>query len=493
MANLSALIDGCRNLSTEGGMEAVISGISTDSRSVELGHLFAALPGSVTDGIAYVDDAIDRGARAILLHKKHTRIFPENVAVLRTDNPRIALAYISSKLFRSPSQHFKLAGITGTNGKTTITHLTHDILTGCGIACGTVGTLGYTLNSDVIPTASTTPEAPDLQSIFFKFWHAELSHAVMEVSSHALAWHRVDEVDFDVACFTNLTQDHLDFHGTMEAYLDAKCSLFRSLSSGLGKAVINIDDPAAGKVLAAVPPGCSVIRYGITKATDVCADKIQVEAFGSRFHLLSPWVDGVVSLPIPGHHNILNALAAFSVSCMLGAPPKRALDGLNKMGSVPGRMERIDCGQQFLVVVDYAHTPDALKNLLTSLRSVTSGNLITVFGCGGDRDRLKRPLMAQAVTELSDLTIITSDNPRTEEPEQIIEDAVAGILPGKSYHCIVNRADAIKTAIQKAEKNDIVVIAGKGHENYQIIGRETISFDDRIAAREALRQIGYKS
>ncbi|MBN1355858.1 UDP-N-acetylmuramoyl-L-alanyl-D-glutamate--2,6-diaminopimelate ligase [bacterium] len=490
---LSDLISSCPDLTVQGDPRILISGLTTDSRRVRNGDLFAALKGSVTDGSMFIRHAAEQGARAALISRENSIQAIPGLTILSSTDPRAALARIADRLYRSPSRHLKIAGITGTNGKTTVTHMVREILDGCGLSCGSVGTLGVAAGTECLKTGVTTPESPDLQAALNWFIQRGMSHAVMEVSSHAAAWHRVDTIDFDAACFTNLSQDHLDFHKTMDRYLDAKCGLFRQLPENRGTAVLNRDDPAADTFRNATPPSCRILYYGFDSRADIRAESVENDVSWSRFHLVSPWIREIVQVPLPGRHNISNVLAAVAVACILGAPPKTAVESIPRCKPIPGRMERIDCGQPFLVIVDYAHTPDALTNLLASLKPLVRGRLIAVFGCGGDRDRTKRPRMAEAVTRLADYTIITSDNPRTETPSRIIEDVLPGVIRGRAFKTVEDRTEAIREAIQSAQPQDAVVIAGKGHEDYQVIGRRKYPFDDRRCARIVLAEQGFAS
>ena len=483
----SAIFSGQKNIN--------IKGIVTDSREVQPGFLFAALKGNVSDGNDFIAQAVNAGASCILTDPAHETKLQIDIPVISDLAPRKCLAHLCDRYFDSPWKNLKLTGVTGTNGKTTTTHMIHELLIASGESSGVIGTIGCRINNDPLETHATTPESPELYQLLDKMVTRNVHYACMEVSSHALIWNRVNSLQFDTAVFTNLTQDHLDFHGNMESYLQAKKRLFSLLKTDpaqFGLAVINADDAFGKEIAHGVPHKCPAISYGMTEGCDVFADEIRMTAFVNRFTIRSDWGHHEIELKTPGKHNIYNALAAFAVNCCLGINPDRVAESFVKVPPVPGRMERIDRKQPFLVIVDYAHTPDALYNLLGSLKPLTKSRLITVFGCGGDRDRSKRPLMARAVSELSDISIVTADNPRTESLQRIINDILPGMNPQVRYSVISNRREAIHQAIQMAKEEDIVVIAGKGHETYQTIGRKNYPFDDRLEVSKALEYRGYK-
>ncbi len=492
---LSTLIQGLPDVQSIGSIDPEIFGISTDSRSIRAGYLFAALSGNVTDGHQYISHAIDSGAAALLVDATHTLPPDVPIPVIRAQDSRRVLSTISARHYGFPSREMKMIGVTGTNGKTTTTYLIEGILRHNGIGGGVIGTVGARFAGREEMTDATTPEAPQLHKILSEMRHAGVQVVAMEVSSHSLTLQRVTDIEFDVGIFTNLTQDHLDFHGTLDRYLAAKGRLFQSLipqnPASPKVAVINRDDPVFDSVRRFVPDGCHAISYGFHPDADLRVRIIEMTATDSCFEVIGRFGVHEISLPTPGRHNILNFSAAFCACCAIGIEPSDVAAAAIHLTPAPGRMERIDVGQPFLVVVDYAHSPDALDNILSSLRPLVHGRLICVFGCGGDRDRTKRPRMAEAVVRHCDHAIVTSDNPRTEHPESIIAEILPGIPSGFPSTVMVDRHEAIFEAIRMAERDDAIVIAGKGHEDYQIIGRMKHHFDDREEARNALLRKGF--
>ncbi|NQS76952.1 MAG: UDP-N-acetylmuramoyl-L-alanyl-D-glutamate--2,6-diaminopimelate ligase [Peptococcaceae bacterium] len=472
-----------------------IEGIAYDSRQVKPGFLFVAIEGFNTDGHSYINEAIRRGAVAVVI--QHTTSVPAGIAWVRTDNSRQALALIAARFYSYPAGEMKMIGITGTNGKTTVSNLLTAVFRAAGLKCGLIGTIHNRIGEQILPVKHTTPESLDLQHLLAEMRSARVQVCVMEVSSHALALHRVDGCQFDGAVFTNLTQDHLDFHQDMAGYLAAKLKLFHGLpaNGGTKKAacsIINTDDPRAGDFLQAAAGG-PVYTYGVHTPADLQAENIEVKATGVNFTVGGKWGRLTLDLKITGLFNVYNALAAFAIAAAMGIPPDVIKDALENIAGVPGRFEQVDAGQNFTIFVDYAHTPDGLENVLKTARQLTRTQLITVFGCGGDRDRKKRPLMGRIAVEHSDYTIITSDNPRTEDPLGIIaeiEKGVKQVAAPEGYMVVPDRRQAIRLAVNRAKQDDVVVIAGKGHEAYQIIGKEKIPFDDRLEAAAALREPG---
>lgn len=472
-----------------------IKGIAYDSRQVEPGFLFAAIEGFKTDGHEYINEAIRRGAAAVVMQREVS--VPPDTAWILTDNTRLALALISARFFGSPSEKMKLIGITGTNGKTTTSNLVAAVLDAWGLKCGLIGTIHNRIGDRILPVKHTTPESLDLQRLLAVMLAEGVKTCVMEVSSHALALHRVDGCRFDAAVFTNFTQDHLDFHEKMEDYLAAKLKLFGNLpEAGVNKgtAVINADDARAADFIKA--SGGTVYTYGVNSPADVRAENIEVKAGGVSFTVEGKWGRCPLDLKITGLFNVYNALAAFTATAAMGVPVEIIKRTLEEVKGVPGRFELVGGGRDFSVIVDYAHTPDGLENILRTARQITGARLITVFGCGGDRDRKKRPLMGGIAAAYSDYTIITSDNPRTEDPLKIIEEVEEGVKPavGKDRYTVEpDRRKAIRLAVGMAKRDDVVVIAGKGHEDYQIIGTEKFPFDDRLEAAAALEELKTKN
>jgi UDP-N-acetylmuramoyl-L-alanyl-D-glutamate--2,6-diaminopimelate ligase len=476
----------------------MVSGIAYDSRRVRPGDLFCAIPGFRTDGHLYVADAAAKGAVAALVERPAA--VPAGMPAVVVPHAREAMAAVSDAFFDSPSLRLWTVGVTGTNGKTTTTHLIRAVFEASGVPCGLTGTVHTLIGREERPVEHTTPEAPDLQALLAEMVEAGLTAAVMEVSSHALALARVDRVWFDVGVFTNLTQDHLDFHQTFEEYFRAKARLFERLGQGPAKAkggpraaVLNRDDPHWERLarLCAVP----VVTYGLHPAADVRAEAVASGTAGSDFAVVlrGGW-RGPAHVPLPGRFNVQNALAALAVGMVWGLDPDRMVAALAQSPGVAGRFERIDCGQPFTVIVDYAHTPDGMENVLKAARELAAGQVGVVFGAGGDRDRGKRPLMGRVAGERADWAVVTSDNPRSEDPLAIIAEVVAGIeaVTGR-YAVEPDRARAIAAAIDRAGPGDVVLILGKGHETYQIFRDRTIHFDDREVARQVLRERGYGS
>lgn len=479
---------------TKGNIEIEVKDIAYDSRKVKEGDLFVAIRGYNTNGHLYIEDALKRGATAIVaeefdLSKVKSR---EPTAFITVSDSRRALATLSDKFYGHPSGILKLIGITGTNGKTTTSYFIKSILDTSQKKVGLLGTVNYIIKNDIVlPASYTTPEALELQRYLSEMLAGGAEYAVLEVSSHSLALHRVFGCEFEVALFTNLSQEHLDFHGTMEDYFRAKRMLFDLLRPE-GVAVINIDDPA-GRSLAGELKG-NILSFGLSKEAELRALGITSKLKGLSLEI--KWYEGTIQVesPLSGMHNVYNILAAAGVALSLGISPSAIKEGIAKMKGVPGRFEKIEEGQDFTVVVDYAHTEDALRRVLTTARELlkvegTGGRIITVFGCGGDRDRGKRPKMGEVATTLSDIVIITSDNPRSEDPLEIIKEIESGIkaLGINNYRVIPDRREAIESALGLAEKGDFVLIAGKGHEDYQIIGDNRYPFDDRKIAREIIK------
>jgi len=465
------------------GGDPEVTGISVNSRQVRPGHLFAALPGTRADGWDYIDDAVQRGAVAIVAE----RAIPPRSGVCQVMVPdaHVAFAQIASALYGHPTRDLNVVGITGTNGKTTTSYMVRDVLRSGGLEAGLIGTVAYEVGARIIPAGRTTPDAATLQDLMKQMVSADCAAAVMEVSSHALVQERVAGIDFDVAVFTNLTRDHLDYHGTMEAYFEAKASLFRGLPPN-ATAVINIDDPWGERLHAEALP-CNVLTYG-TSGADVTAERVVVDIGGCAFIAKTPWGDQEIRLQLLGRHNVSNALASLGASGVLGVSPEVASRALARLASVCGRLEPIRTDRPFSVFVDYAHTDDALSHALATVRELTAGRVIVVFGCGGDRDTTKRPVMGSVASKLADVAVITSDNPRSESPAAIIEDILSGVDTSVAMaETVEDRAQAIRRAIEIADDGDTVLISGKGHETYQECGARTIPFDDHEVARAALQ------
>ncbi len=464
------------------GPEVSVTGLAYDSRAVKPGDLYFAVRGAHVDGHDFIDAARAQGAVAVIVDKKVETTLPlVRVRSVSESMPKIAAAF-----FDHPSKKVNVVGITGTNGKTTTTYILEDILSALGRPCGVMGTIRYRFRSINVEAPNTTPLAIDVQRFLFDVLELGGRTVAMEVSSHALSLGRVDDVDFRVGVFTNLTQDHLDFHKTMEEYFQAKAKLFRN--NPRMKAVINADDEYGQRLLKEFPHALSLSVEG---KADLSARNLTCSLDGLEFMLTFPSGHAVpVKTNLLGRHNAANCLSAAGAALALGLSEDEVVKGLSKPHAIPGRLERVEAGQPFVVVVDYAHTHDALEKALTALRDTGPKNLICVFGAGGDRDRTKRPKMGRVATTLADWAVVTSDNPRSEDPQSIIGEIEAGIKEaGRSnYSVAIDRKDAIDQAVKRAQAGDIVLIAGKGHETYQIIGDKKIHFSDQETARQVLRK-----
>ena len=490
-------------INVNGSMEREISSVCYDSRKVDNGSLFVAIKGLKSDGHNFLGEAIKRGARAVVVENNSQLPTPDSrlPTIITVRDSRKALALISANFYGHPSREMSVIGITGTNGKTTISYLINSILKVNGFKTGLIGTIDYRFDGEIIPSSHTTPESLDLQQLFKRIAGNGGKYCVMEVSSHSLELDRVYGTRFETGVFTNLTQDHLDFHGNLEKYFHAKARLFKEYE--LKKAVINIDDPYGRRLIKDIKSE-RILTYGIKEDADVKADDINISINGLKF--IANTLIGKLNIEsrFLGMHNVYNILASVSTAILEGLSEKSIIKGIVLLETVPGRLEVINEGQDFTVLVDYAHTDDALKNVLKAAREIPHSKIIVVFGCGGERDRGKRPLMGKAAVEYSDFAIITSDNPRSEEPSKIIDEIEKGIknppqippllkggeggFSGERYIKIPDRREAIEYAINNASKGDIVIIAGKGHEDYQIFKDKKIHFDDREVAREAIKK-----
>ena len=464
-----------------------VSGIAYDSRAVAPGQVFVALHGQHADGTAFARQAIERGAAAVVAE----RVAPDGVHVpwAMVEDARLALAVLAAAFYRDPSGEMRVIGITGTNGKTTTAYLVAAIFDAAKIRCGILGTVGYRIGDEVREATRTTPEAPEVQALLREMIDKQCGACAMEVSSHALSLRRVDGIRFAAAVFTNLTRDHLDFHADMDDYFRAKRRLFEMLPRD-APSLINLDDPRGASL---VEVGGRPVTYAINRPADVTAGPLSFSLDGLAFDVRTPRGPLHVTSKLVGRPNVYNILAAVSAATALDVPFDAIERGLQSLAGVPGRFQVVsEAKDEVTVVVDYAHTDDALRNLLETARPLAPGRLITVFGAGGDRDRTKRPLMGAVAGRLSDLIVITSDNPRSEDPNRIIEEVQRGITPdtrrdsAQGLLTIVDRHTAIAKAIEVARPGDLVLIAGKGHEKYQVIGDRTLPFDDVAVARDAL-------
>lgn len=501
---LSQLVKTVTVIAMAGDDDPEITGLYYDSRKVQPGGLFFALKGVASDGFAFVEAAVKAGAVAVVIEDDRT---PAGVAWVRVADGRLAMSRLAAAFYASPASGLPVVGITGTNGKTTTTYLLESILEKGGLPAAVLGTVNYRFGNLSIPAPNTTPESVDLQGTLRKLVDAGAKGIVMEVSSHALQQRRVDGCSFDVGVFTNLTRDHLDYHLDMESYLQSKSRLFSELlvpdaQKPMRHAVINTDDEYGRRIAQAA--ACPVVTYGMESGADIRAENVEFSVSGISCTLITPGGNIALQSKLAGRFNLYNVMAAAGAGIALGLPLNSIKEGLEHHGQVPGRLERVENPLGITVLVDYAHTGDALENVLRTMTELKKGRIITVFGCGGDRDKGKRPIMGAIAGRYSDLSIITSDNPRTEDPAGILAQVREGIaslgiheytaseaatFEAKGFVTIEQRQDAIRLAVKAARPGDIVLLAGKGHEDYQIIGKEKFHFDDREVAAYACREV----
>ena len=469
-------------INTKGNLDIEIDNIQYDSRKVGKNGLFICVKGFNVDGHKFIDKAIEQGAKAFLVEEE---IYIEGYTFVKVKNTREDMAKVADNFYNHPSQRFEVIGVTGTNGKTSITTFLNEILTSANNKVGLIGTIKISDGDNAIESNSTTPESRDLQEYFNKMIDNGCKYCAMEVSSHALALNRASETKFKVGVFTNLTPDHLDFHKDLEDYRSAKEKLFYMTTTAN---VINIDDNGGKKIYENIKGlDTTCYTYGIDNEADFMAKDIKIEARGVSYKLITPTYEEKVFVPVPGKFTVYNTLAVIATCYSLGIDKDIIINGLKNTGGVAGRFETIVNDKGISVIVDYAHTPDALENVIKTAQEFAKNRIITVFGCGGDRDTTKRPMMGEIAQKYSDVCIITSDNPRTEDPELIIKDILNGLDQNKdNYKVIIDRREAIKEAIEMAQKDDVILIAGKGHENYQIIGKVKHHFDDKEIANEYL-------
>lgn len=478
---LKRIIDNCNILYTVGELSKEITSIQFDSRNVDDKTLFVCIKGYKVDGHSFIQSAYEKGARAFLIEDDVERL--EDCTYIKVDNTRKAMAIVSANLNNNPTKDLKVIGVTGTNGKTSISTFLKELLSLNDSKVGLVGTISIDNGKEVIVSKNTTPESADLQKHFRTMLESGCDYCAMEVSSHSLMLNRVDATEFKIGLFTNLTPDHLDFHKDLDDYRNAKELLFHKTTDAN---IINIDDEG-GKIIANNIKDLKtpLYTYGIDNKADFMAKDIKINASGTSYRLVTPTYEADIFIPVPGKFTVYNTLAVIAGCYVLNIPISTIQEGLAKTKGVPGRFETVPNNKGIHVIVDYAHTPDALENVINTARGFATNRIITVFGCGGDRDNSKRPLMGKIADELSDIAILTSDNPRTEDPNRIIGHVLNG-MSSDNYEVVIDRKEAIKRAIEIAQKDDIVLIAGKGHEDYQIIGTEKIHFDDKEVAREFL-------
>lgn len=481
------LLEGIEHKLLKGPMDTEIHGIAYDSRQVKNGDLFVCISGFKSDGHWFAEQAIAGGAVAVLAEREID--LNENVSLLVCPDTRQAMARLASNFYQQPSRALRVIGVTGTNGKTSTTHLIQAILEEAGKKTGILGTLYARIGNYVKELGHTTPEALEIEDFISYCVKQKAEYVVMEVSSHALDLHRVDFISFNAAVFTNLTQDHLDYHHNMENYRDAKAKLFAlAAEDNESFCIINADDPYGEYFKNLSLSSC--YTYGMKNDADVRASDLSIDLKGSSFSLHHQKQSLNINIKLVGLFSVYNVLAAIALGLAQGISLNTIKSALEKIEGVAGRFEKVECGQDFTVIVDYAHTPDGLENILQTARQIAKHRLISVFGCGGDRDRGKRPLMGEIAARYSDFCIVTSDNPRSEEPEAIIAEIVPGLdkVEGSRYAIITDRREAIHHAIQLAKSGDLLIIAGKGHETYQLVKDRVLEFDDRKVAAEYLQR-----
>lgn len=487
--NLCKLLRGIDYEVLNGDINLDIGSITWDSRNVDKNSLFIAVKNRNVDRHDFAAEAVNKGAVAVIAEHEIENL-PENITVIKVKHSKKAMAVIAKNFYNNPAEKLKLIGITGTNGKTSVSYFISEILEVSKIRCGIIGTIQNTVAGHKMKTEKlnpTTPDSIELQKTFAEMLDYEATHAVMEVTSSALSQDRVYGINFDTAVFTNLTQDHLEEHGTMENYKNAKLKLFKMCR----KAVINIDDPVSADIMNTAD--CKIITYGIENPSDFRAVNIRYTDTGVEFDMECKYGNKSVRINVPGRFSVYNGLAAIASCCALGMDIDEVIEGAKSIKGVPGRFQSIPNSKGALIIVDYAHSPDAIKNILSSVKEITKGRIISVFGCGGNRDTGKRPKMGEIAGESSNYCIITSDNPRNEEPKSIIDEIEPGMIKsGCSYEKIENRKDAIFKALNIAKAGDSVVIAGKGHENYQILKDKTIHFSDEETVKEYFRGRRYE-
>ncbi|MCE9610123.1 MAG: UDP-N-acetylmuramoyl-L-alanyl-D-glutamate--2,6-diaminopimelate ligase [Chthoniobacter sp.] len=482
---LEALLASIEAIKTDGPLDREITAVAYDSRRVKPGTLFVALRGEKVDGSQFLEQAIAAGAEAVVSETAELRARATNITVA---DARRALADLAAAFYQHPARALKVAGVTGTNGKTTTAFLLKHLCEATMHRCGLIGTVRYEVGERILPAARTTPESLEVQDLLWQMRSAGCKAVAMEVSSHALMQERVRGVEFDAAIFTNLTQDHLDYHKTMDAYFEAKARLFTGLAEQTkkkGKAVINVDDRHGAQLVSRIGKDTPVTTYGVGARADFRASNVRIDFNGTSYQLDALGKSYLVRLPQIGQFNVYNSLAALAGAHAMGVDVRSGVLALANAPAVPGRLEAVPAQRNFRVFVDYAHTDDALQNVIKTCRELNPARLIVVFGCGGSRDKTKRPRMGAVVDQHADFSIVTSDNPRQEDPLAIIEDIKPGMTRG-NYEVIVDRKEAIFKAIAMAAPRDIILIAGKGHETYQEFADHTAPFDDVAVARQAL-------
>ncbi len=487
MMRLQELLANLHDFTEKGSANPLITSLEMDSRAVGKGSLFFCVEGNTFDGHLFAKQAEEQGAVAIIAEKE----VQVSIPVIKVKNTRRTMAVLADAFYHHPTHHLHLIGVTGTNGKTSISHIIEEIFKEAGQKIGLIGTMHTKIGEKTIEMKNTTPESVMLQKYFMQMVSEKINTAVMEVSSHALDIGRVHGCDFNIAVFSNLTQDHLDYHQTIDEYRRVKGLLFTGLGNRFDKdnpkyAVLNNDDPASREY--ARSTSATIISYGIHHSADIMASRIRMTASGTEFTITTPFGSYEVKMNLIGMFSVYNVLAAIATCIISGIPISTIISAVEKVKGVPGRFEIVNLGQNFTVIVDYAHTPDSLENVLKTVKEFSNGKIFVIIGCGGDRDRSKRPIMARIATNFADIPIFTSDNPRSENPVQILKEMEAGVV-GETYITIPDREKAIFYAISNAGENDIIIIAGKGHETYQIIGNKIHPFDDRLVAARAIKEL----
>jgi UDP-N-acetylmuramoyl-L-alanyl-D-glutamate--2,6-diaminopimelate ligase len=484
--NLNDLFSGIDCLSISGALGQSITSIVIDSRRATPGCLFFALPGMRSDGSFFIDEALDRGALAIVSAQSR-QFTPSDVTAIQVSRPRVVLAEVARRFYHEPDEALNVLGVTGTNGKTTVTYLVKHLLEGRGSRVGLLGTINYDLGARTVPAFRTTPESVDVYGMLAQMRAAGCREVAMEVSSHGINQERVRGLKLKTAVFLNLTRDHLDYHGSMEDYFQVKARLFTGETGSLPEvAVVNLDDPFGRRLVSMIPDGVRIVTFGLAENADLRGDDLGLEFDSTVFTL--HWPDGQarVQSPLLGTYNLNNVLAALAVCYATGQEIPSMFPRLADFAGIPGRMERVEKKSGFNVLVDYAHTDDALRNALQMLRRITPGRLFVVFGCGGNRDRTKRPAMTKAVQEMADFAFATADNPRKESLASIFDDMRTGVEDPDRIQFIEDRRHAISLALDQVKTGDCVLIAGKGHESFQEFGDTIVPFDDRQVARELI-------
>ena len=484
---LSKILVGLENLKAKGDLDIDITGLESNSKNVKEGYLFIAIKGFSVDGHDYINNAIEAGAKAIMVQEgcdlKKIKL-PSDVTLIMAKDTRHALAICSCNFYNNPSRKFRLIGVTGTKGKTTTTFMIKEILERAGYKVGLIGTIATYINGKMISESSrTTPESIELQKIFAQMVEAGVEYVVMEVSSQSLKLHRVDGCDFNIAVFTNFSEDHISAneHPDMKDYFESKLKLFKMCDNG----IINVDDLQVSKIPKLFPDS-NIMTYGIDNYCQMLAKDITITNSYVDFRVKVSDKNERVKVDIPGRFSVYNALAAICVAKKIGVPSDKVIEALAEI-KVPGRSEMVPNKREIPIMIDYAHSPESLQNILSAVKSYTKGRVISVFGCGGDRDKTKRPIMGEISGKIADFTFITTDNPRTESPEEIVKEIEEGIKKTKGkYKVVVDRKEAIKEAINMANKQDIIVLAGKGHEPYQEINGKKYPFDERIIVKEII-------